>query len=236
MTQQTATVADLAAALDEVRARIERACARAGRDPASVQLLPVSKGVPVERLAAAMALGLTAFGENRVQEAEAKAADLPQVRWELIGHLQSNKATKAVAIFDAIHSVDSVELAGRLDRLAAQTGRSAPLPVYLEVNVDADPAKAGLTPATLGSEITELAALPALALMGLMTVGRLVGSAEEARPTFQALRELSGRLRGAEPTLGAGLSMGMSADFEVAIEEGATVVRVGSAIFGPRPA
>jgi len=228
-------MAALDAAIKDVKQRIERACARAGRDPAGVRLLPVSKGVPVDRLRAALELGLNVFGENRVQEAEAKAADLPAAQWELIGHLQSNKAARAVALFDAIQSVDSVELARRLDRLAADAGRPTPLPVYLEVNVDADPAKAGFDPVSLDAAIAELAALQNLRLVGLMTVGRLVGSPVEARSTFRRLREVSGRLCVAQPTMGAGLSMGMSSDFEVAIEEGATVVRIGSALFGARP-
>jgi PLP dependent protein len=181
-----------------------------------------------------MDLGLTTFGENRVQEAEGKAAQLPAARWELIGHLQSNKAPRALALFDVIHSVDSVDLARRLDRLADNAGRAAPLPIYLEVNVDDDPAKAGFSPKTLEKGLSGLAALPNLELAGLMTVGRQVDSSEQARPTFRRLRELSDRLRGADARLGGGLSMGMSADFEVAIEEGATVVRIGSALFGPR--
>ena len=228
-------MAALDAAIKDVKQRIERACARAGRDPAGVQLLPVSKGVPVDRLRAALELGLNVFGENRVQEAEAKAADLPAAQWELIGHLQSNKAAKAVALFDAIQSVDSVELARRLDRLAADAGRPTPLAVYLEVNVDADPAKAGFEQMSLDAAIAELAALQNLHLAGLMTVGRLVVSPEAARSTFRRLREVSDRLRHAHPQLRGGLSMGMSADFEVAIEEGATVVRIGSALFGARP-
>jgi pyridoxal phosphate enzyme (YggS family) len=231
MSKQPGTV-ELAAALGEVQARIQSACARAGRDPASVELLPVTKAVPVDRLREALALGLTTLGENRVQEAEAKAAALPQARWQLIGHLQSNKAARAAALFDVIHSVDSVELAQRLDRFAADGGRR--LPVYLEVNVDADPAKAGFDPHSLARALPELAGLENLELRGLMTVGRLAETAERARPTFQRLAQLSRRLRAEHPELAPGLSMGMSADFEAAIEEGATVVRVGSAIFGPR--
>jgi pyridoxal phosphate enzyme (YggS family) len=236
MTQQTATAAALGASLNEVRARIERACGRAGRDPGSVRLLPVSKSVPADSIGEAIDLGLTTFGENRVQEAETKAAALAAARWELIGHLQSNKAGRAVALFDAIHSVDSVDLARRLDRLAADAGRPTPLPIYIEVNVDDDPAKAGFSPPTLEAAVADLASLPNLELAGLMTVGRLVNEAEQARPTFRRLRDLSDRLRHTQPALGAALSMGMSSDFEVAIEEGSTVVRIGSALFGPRSA
>jgi pyridoxal phosphate enzyme (YggS family) len=191
--------------------------------------------VPADRIAAALSFGLTAFGENRVQEAETKAAAVPAARWELVGRLQSNKAARALAVFDVIHSVDSVDLARRLDRLAAQSARPARLPVYLEVNVDADAAKAGFAPADLAVNLAELVSLDRLELRGLMTVGRLVARPEEARSTFAALRRLAEELRAQYAGLGDGLSMGMSADFEVAVEAGSTVVRVGSAIFGARP-
>jgi pyridoxal phosphate enzyme (YggS family) len=197
-------------------------------------LLPVSKSVPADRIAAALSFGLTAFGENRVQEAETKAAAVPGARWELVGRLQSNKAARALAVFEVIHSVESVDLARRLDRLAGESARPARMPVYLEVNVDADPAKAGFAPADLAGSLDELVTLDRLELRGLMTVGRLLGRPEDARPTFAALRGLAEDLRGRSPALGPGLSMGMSADFEVAVEEGSTVVRVGSAIFGAR--
>jgi pyridoxal phosphate enzyme (YggS family) len=195
--------------------------------------------VHVERLRAAVAAGLTTLGENRVQEAAAKVEALPQVTWHLVGHLQGNKAARAVALFDVIESVGSVELAQRLDRLVAlrsggQGRHVGRLPVYLQANVDADPDKSGFLPEILEGSLDELAALPNLELRGLMTVGRLYGASEEARPTFATLRELSTRLRGRWPGLGPGLSMGMSDDFEIAVEEGATVVRVGRAIFGER--
>jgi pyridoxal phosphate enzyme (YggS family) len=138
-----------------------------------------------------------------------------------------------VELFGCIESVDSVELARRIDRLATDAGK-APYPVYLQVNVDADPAKEGFGVADLDAALPEVAALPGLELRGLMTVGRLVAAPEEARPTFVALREVSERLYAAHPRLGRGLSMGMSDDFEVATEEGATVVRIGRAIFGDR--
>jgi PLP dependent protein len=221
------------AARDRVLADIAAACSRAGRDPAAVTLVAVSKTVDAGRLAAAVAAGLTLLGENRVQEAESKVAALPGARWHLIGPLQSNKARRAVELFDAIQSVDSIDLARRLDRLAGELGR-APLDVFLQVNVDLDEAKAGFTPETLARELPELAGLPNLRLLGLMTVGRLSGTAEEARPTFVRLRELSERLRAGVGELGPGLSMGMSGDYAVAVEEGATVIRVGRAIFGER--
>ena len=195
--------------------------------------MAVSKTVEASRLQAAVEAGLTILGENRVQEAESKAPLLPGARWHLIGPLQANKARRAIELFDAIESVDSLDLARRLDRLAGEAGR-APLEIYLQVNVDRDEAKSGFLPETLESELPALAVLSNLRLLGLMTVGRLVDMPEEARPTFARLRELSGRLRGRVSDLGAGLSMGMTDDYEVAIEEGATVIRVGRALFGAR--
>jgi len=190
--------------------------------------------VPVERLRGAQAAGLTRFAENRVQEAENKAPLLPGVSWELVGRLQSNKVARAVELFDSIHSVDSLELAQRIARLASSFGRS-PYPVYLQVNVDADEAKAGFTAVQVAEQAAQLAAIDGLSIVGLMTVGRLVADAAAARPTFRVLRELSERVRAEVPAIGAGLSMGMSDDFEVAVEEGATVVRLGRVLFGERP-
>jgi pyridoxal phosphate enzyme (YggS family) len=152
----------------------------------------------------------------------------------MVGRLQSNKAGRALELFDAIESVDSIALAERIDRLAAENERS-PYPVYLQVNVDADAAKAGFAPAELIAAARALAALEHLDIRGLMTVGRLVPNPEAARPTFRALRELSVQLRSVEPRIGDGLSMGMSDDFEVAIEEGASLVRLGRVLFGERP-
>ncbi len=226
-------VAAFEAARSRVLENIERACERAGRDPAGVQLVAVSKTVPPERLASAVAAGMDTLGENRVQEAEAKAPRLPGVRWHLVGPLQSNKARRAVELFETIESVDSLELARRLDRLAGELGR-APLPVYLQDNVDRDAAKSGFEPDELAGDLGQMAALPSLRLTGLMTVGRLVRSAQEARPTFVRLRELSERLRASNPALESGLSMGMTDDYEVAVEEGATLVRIGRALFGAR--
>jgi pyridoxal phosphate enzyme (YggS family) len=221
------------AARARVLAAVAEACDRAERDPAGVTLVAVSKTVPIERLRAAVAAGLTLLGENRVQEAEAKAPALAGAHWHLIGPLQSNKARRAVEIFDVIESVDSLDLARRLDRIAGEVGR-APLGVFLQVNVDRDQAKAGFPPETLERELGALAQLPNLDLLGLMTVGRLTDMAEEARPTFAHLRELSRGLRAQSSRLGAGLSMGMTADYAVAVEEGATVIRVGRALFGDR--
>jgi pyridoxal phosphate enzyme (YggS family) len=212
---------------------VDSACRRAGRDPAGVTLLAVSKTVAAARLQAAVAAGLDLLGENRVQEAEAKAPLVPGARWHLVGPLQSNKARRALELFEVIETVDSVELARRLDRLAGEIGRT-PLGVYLQVNVDRDAAKTGFAPEALEAALGEIASLPNLHLLGLMTVGRLVAAAEEARPTFARLRELSERLRPRFPALGPGLSMGMSDDYGVAVEEGATLIRVGRALFGER--
>jgi pyridoxal phosphate enzyme (YggS family) len=227
-------VARLSAARAAVQARIDGACARAGRDPGAVQLVAISKTVPLEVLLAAPVAGLTALGENRVQEAAEKVPGLPDVEWHLVGHLQGNKAGRAIELFSVIQSVDSVALAERLARLATERGRER-LPVYLQVNVDAEPAKAGFDAAALEAALPGLLALPGLEVRGLMTVGLLVDDPEAARPTFVRLRALSEQLRAAYPELGGGLSMGMSDDFEVAIEEGSTLVRVGRAIFGERP-
>ncbi|HYM82885.1 MAG TPA: YggS family pyridoxal phosphate-dependent enzyme [Candidatus Dormibacteraeota bacterium] len=224
--------------------RIGEACDRVGRDASSVTLVAVSKTVPPDRVRAGVAAGLDLLGENRVQEAETKVPLVPGARWHLIGPLQSNKARRAVRVFDAIESVGSVELAGRLDRVVREE-RALPgdglvepgkrLRILLEVNVDRDPAKAGLPPSELEAAVEAIAALGALELAGLMTIGRAVERAEEARHTFSALRDLSERLRSRGIPLGPELSMGMTDDYPVAVEEGATIVRVGRALFGERP-
>ncbi|HET9435914.1 MAG TPA: YggS family pyridoxal phosphate-dependent enzyme [Candidatus Limnocylindrales bacterium] len=228
-------VAAFAAARMGVLDRIGEACRRVGRDPADVRLVAVSKTVPAPRLRAAVAAGLDVLGENRVQEALDKIDAVPGATWHLVGPLQSNKARRAVEAFDLVETVDSVALAERLDRLAAEL-RPARLPVLLQVNVDADPEKAGFAPDALPAALPRVLALGGLEVRGLMTVGRLVADAEAARPTFVALRRLSEALRRGSPALGADLSMGMSDDLEVAVEEGATIVRVGRALFGERPA
>jgi hypothetical protein len=244
-----AAVAGFVAARERVRRAIAEACARSGRDPATVTLVAVGKTVDPARLRAALAAGLTVIGENRVQEAQEKAPAVPGAHWHLVGPLQANKARRAVAIFDVIESVDSVALAVRLDRISGELRPGRPLPILVQVNVDADPAKAGFTPDDLAAALPVLRRLANLELGGLMTVGRVVARAEEARSTFRALRMLSERLRGPAPDvadpgepavapsprgLGPALSMGMSGDYPVAVEEGATLVRVGRAIFGER--
>lgn len=229
-----ATVADLVAARARVLAAIVAACARSGRDPSGVTLVAVSKTVGASRLRAAVAAGLVTLGENRVQEAEGKIPAVPGARWHLVGPLQANKARRAVALFDMIESVDALALAVRLDRLAGELRPGGPLPVLVQVNVDADPAKAGFEPADLADALPALGRLSNLELRGLMTVGRLAPTAEDARPTFRALRTLAAAIRAANPVLGPELSMGMSDDYAVAVEEGATIVRVGRALFGER--
>jgi hypothetical protein len=221
--------------LDEVRGRIARAAARAGRDPESVVLVGVVKTVPAEAVREALALGLRDLGENRVQEAEAHVAAVGRdaARWHMIGHLQRNKAGRAVELFDRVHGLDSEELAGSLSRRAVAAGRR--LPVLVEVNVSGEATKFGVAPASLAKLLERVAGLPGLALEGLMAVGPAVVRPEEARPGFARLRTLRDT---AERNLGLRLrelSMGMSGDFEVAVEEGATLVRVGTALFGERP-
>jgi len=226
------------AARERVLDEIERACARAGRSPSEVTLVAVTKGLPATRVRAAIAAGQTVFGENRVQEAAAKASELAgtSATWRLIGPLQSNKARAAVGLFASIDAVDSLALARRLDRLAGELRPGDRLPVLLEANVDADPAKHGWAPDRLAGELSAVLALAHLRVDGLMTVGRAVPRAEDARPTFRALGLLAERLRAANPALGATLSMGMTDDYATAVEEGATHVRIGRALFGPRPA
>jgi pyridoxal phosphate enzyme (YggS family) len=219
----------------DVLERIEAAAERVGRDPAKVTLVAVSKTNGAERVRAAIAAGLTDFGENRVQEAADKIPAVDGGRWHLIGPLQSNKARRALELFDVIESVDSMDLARRLDRIAGEIRPGTRYPVLIQVNVADDPAKAGFEPADAATAMEELLGLPNLRVEGLMTIGRLVASAEAARPTFVALRELGDRLRASHPALGRHLSMGMTDDFDVAVEEGATIVRVGRAVFGERP-
>jgi len=237
-------VTDIAAARAAILERIAGAAARSGRDAGEVEVVAVTKTVGPQRILEAIAAGFRTLGENRVQERQSKVAEIDAVstwpageqpRWHLIGPLQANKARRAIELFDVIETVDSIDLARRLDRIAAELRPGQPMPALLQVNVDADPAKAGFSPSGLDRDLGGILALPALAVGGLMTVGRLVSEPEQARPTFVALRELSERLRDRHPRLCGALSMGMTDDFEVAVEEGATHVRIGRAIFGARP-
>jgi len=230
---EAARLADRTAA---VRKRIEAACRRVGRDPGEVRLLAVSKTVPAERLRAAVAAGITAFGENKVQEARDKAEslrDLP-VSWSIVGHLQTNKA-KDVARFAAeFQALDSLRVAEALDRRLDREDRT--LDVLVQVNTSGEASKFGLAPAEVAAFARSLPSCPRLRVGGLMTLA--VFSADEARVRgcFRLLRDVRARLRDelADGERFAALSMGMSGDFEIAVEEGATVVRVGQAIFGPR--
>ena len=238
MTEPSSPVDALRAARTAVLERIAAACARVGRDPSSVELVAVSKTVDADRLQAAVEAGLTTLAENRVQEGEAKAPLVPGATWHLVGPLQSNKAKRALETFDVIQTVDSVGLAGRLDRLAREVRSAGPsrrYPVLVQVNVDDDPSKAGFVPDELDAALDQIGGLDALEVRGLMTIGRLVDSPEAARPTFAGLRTLSEGLRASHASLGPALSMGMTEDFEIAVEEGATIVRVGRALFGERP-
>ena len=222
------------AARAAVLGRIAAACQRVGRDPAAVTLVAVSKTVDAALLRDAVAAGLDLLAENRVQEAAAKAPFVPGARWHLVGPLQANKVRRALELFEAVQSVDSVGLAERIDRLAREVRPGAGYPILLQVNVDDDPAKAGFAPAALDAAIARISELDALEVRGLMTIGRLVTEPDAARPTFHRLRELSAALRDAGALIGPELSMGMTDDFEVAVEEGATIVRVGRALFGER--
>ena len=218
---------DLEAGVERVRERITRACQRAGRDPGSVTLVAISKGQPVEAVRAAYAAGLRHFGENRIQEALPKidAATRAGVgaTWHLVGHLQSNKAKAAATTFDVIHSVDSARLLARLDGAAP-----APRDVLLQVNIAAEPQKQGVAPEEVEALVEGARVAANLRLRGLMTIAPMAADPEEVRPVFRDLRALADRFALTD------LSMGMTDDFEVAIEEGATLVRVGRAIFGER--
>jgi pyridoxal phosphate enzyme (YggS family) len=221
------TTQDIRGNLERVQAAIAAACRRAGRSPDEVLLIAVSKTVEVGRIQAGIAAGVPALGENRVQEAREKIETLGRpVPWHLIGPLQTNKAKDAVRLFDWIHSVDRLDLARELDRRARAIDRT--VDVLIEVNVGEEPQKAGARPSEIKPLLDAAASLGGIRVRGLMAIPPIVTEAEESRPHFRRLRELRDAA-GLEH-----LSMGMSADFEVAVEEGATMVRVGTAIFGPR--
>lgn len=223
-----------------IHERIAGAARRAGRAAGEVCLMAVTKTHPPERIREAYAAGLRLFGENRVQEFTAKAdslSDLPQAEWHMIGHLQTNKATKAVELFSAVDSLDSVKLAEKLDAAAGRLGEK--LRVLIEINVGGETAKSGAAPDSRELESLLLAApgFDALEFRGLMAVPPFTDDPEDARPYFRKLRELRDTIAARRlPSIRMDvLSMGMSHDFEVAIEEGSTCVRVGTAIFGERP-
>lgn len=224
----------IASRLAEVRGRIARAAERAGREPSSVRLVAVSKRQPAEAVREAWEAGQREFGENYAQELAHKAealAALDGLRWHMIGHLQSNKARLVAPHVAAVHTIDSPSLARELGKRAATTGRT--IDALVEVNVARDPAKSGCAPDALEPVLAAIRAEPSLRLRGLMTMPPYTDDPDAARPFFAALRELRARHGGAAAL--PELSMGMSHDLEAAIAEGATIVRVGTAIFGERP-
>ena len=241
-------VLDIAGNIATVRERIANACQRSGRDPGEVQLVAISKKKPAEHILEAINAGLTDFGENRIEEALIKIPDVmaqttAPVIWHMVGHIQSRKARDVVRLdFDLVHSVDSRKLAERLDRMAAATDRK--IPILLEMNVSGEAAKSGWSVHTSGetisadlrNDIEAIRQFEHLSIEGLMTMAPLVQHPEATRPVFQSLARLRAMLRDEFPALDwRHLSMGMTNDYEVAIEEGATIVRIGRAIFGERP-
>ncbi|MFS3128539.1 YggS family pyridoxal phosphate-dependent enzyme [Nocardioides sp. Bht2] len=230
------TVEEFAANLARVRSRIDRAARRAGRSPDSVRLLPVSKTVPEERVRIAVAAGMRTLGENKVQEATRKhrnLAELP-IEWSIIGHLQTNKARDVAAYAHEFQALDSLRVAEALDRRLQAAGRA--IDVFVQVNTSAEQQKFGLAPDELPGFLRALPTYSSLRVRGLMTLAVFSDDETRVRPCFALLRSLRNQAREADPDLiGSGeLSMGMSGDYELAIEEGATVVRVGQAIFGAR--
>jgi pyridoxal phosphate enzyme (YggS family) len=225
---------ELSPRLQAIRDRIHTAAVRCGRDPATVELLAVSKTHPVETIRAAVEAGQLLFGENKVQEILAKAPQLPaELHWHLIGHLQSNKVRKVLPLVKAIHSIDSLDLARDVNRIATELGLTAK--VFLEVNLAEESTKHGFKVEDLRASLEALHGLDRLNIQGLMCIPPFEADPELSRPYFTRLRELRDALEksGGKPL--PLLSMGMSHDFEIAIEEGATLVRVGTALFGERP-
>ncbi len=224
---------NFSANLISIQTRIEAACARAERNPSSVTLLAVSKGQPPEMIRAAADAGLSLFGESKVQEAKVKISLCPgKLRWQMIGHLQSNKCRDAVHFFEMIQSVDSFSLAQEINKFATAAAKT--MPILLEVNVAGEASKFGYAPEKLLAELKEINALPRIEIHGLMTIAPYAEDPEKVRPIFRRLREIKLEC---EQILGAPLpqlSMGMSGDFEIAIAEGSTLVRVGTALFGAR--
>ena len=219
---------------DAVADRLRATAAAAGRDPDGFRIVAVTKGFDLSVLRAAWEAGLRAFGENRVQEALPKTEALPDAEWHLVGHLQANKARPAVRAFAVLHSIDSLDLLHRLDRIAAEEGRS---PIgLLQVNLSGDPARAGFEPDTVAEVAGELGGLVAIRVRGLMGIAPVGLPTADARRVFAALRRLRDVLQEKAGHPLAELSMGMTADADAAVAEGATLVRIGTAIFGPRPA
>lgn len=224
---------NIAANLAAVKQRVADAAVRSGRDADAAELLVISKTWPAEKVAEVVAAGHLAFGENRVQEAEGKIPQLPEhLRWHLIGHLQRNKVRKALSLFQTIHSIDSLKLARYTSNIAGELGVTPE--IYLQVDLAGEESKNGYFPDDVRRELDELLALEHVSITGLMCIPPMASTPEDARPWFVRLRELRDELELRAGNIFPGLSMGMSGDFEVAIEEGATIVRVGSAIFGSR--
>lgn len=222
----------IAERLAEIRRQISESAVQAGRDPDSVQLCAVSKTFPADRILEAMNAGQRLFGESRAQEAITKIPQLPPARWHFIGHLQSNKVRKILPLCEMIHSVDSADIARDISRIALELGLRPK--VLLQVNVASDDAKFGFTAAGVTEALPSLLTLPGIDIAGLMTIPPLADDPADSRPHFAALRRLRDQLRAAAGTPLPELSMGMSGDFHEAIAEGATIVRIGSAIFGGR--
>jgi pyridoxal phosphate enzyme (YggS family) len=228
--------------LHSVRGRIVAAAVRAGRDPAGIRWIAVSKGQPAAAIRRAFDAGLREFGENYLEEAEAKIRSLPaSIVWHMIGHVQSRKARGVVEMFPFVHSVDSARLAGRISRFAAERGKT--VRILLECNLSGESSKFGwpaADPSAWESILREwepLLSLPGISVIGLMTMAPYAEDPETSRPVFRNLRRLGETARRRFPErIGGELSMGMSDDFEQAVEEGATILRIGRALFGPRPA
>jgi pyridoxal phosphate enzyme (YggS family) len=224
---------DIAANVARIRERVARAAERSGRPPGEVTLVAVAKLVAAEQVQEAIAAGVSDIGENYVQEAAAKRPQVgAAVRWHMIGHLQRNKARQAAGIFDIIETVDSQRLAQAIGRQAEALGRA--MPVLLQVNTSGEPTKSGVPPEEAEQLLIAVRETPGVTVQGLMTIGRWDPDPERARPEFRLLAELARRLADRTGARLRWLSMGMSHDFEAAIEEGATLVRVGTGVFGPR--
>lgn len=229
-------MSDIKENLEKIRERIATAALRAGRDPQSVSLVAVSKKIDSRLIEEACACGQTIFGENYMQEAKEKISRLPAAAsWHFIGHIQSKKAKDAATLFDLVHTVDRLKLARALDRHAGLAGRT--LPVLVQINVGGEAQKEGVTPEHAEELLVSMGELPNLKVKGLMTMPPFMDDPEDVRPFFRTLRQLAEHFAAKgyfDRSKGFDLSMGMSGDFEVAIEEGATLVRVGTALFGPR--
>jgi pyridoxal phosphate enzyme (YggS family) len=237
MPEAAQTIESFSERAQSVRRRIDASARAAGRATAEVKLIAVTKTHPVETVRVALDVGLTDFGENRVQEADGKIAQLAQgaARWHLIGHLQANKARRAVKLFDVIHSVDTGALVARLERLCAEEGRRE-LPVLVQVDLAGEATKTGARETELAQLVAACQSCAHVQLVGLMTLPPFFDQAEQVRPYFRRLREVRDewQARGAFGARMGELSMGMTHDFEIAISEGATMVRVGTALFGAR--